>query len=440
MLFIASDTGKGSLIRLQDKTTHRNYSLGQARRYSTAFCPVEKAVVAFQARNSAFFFGAHTQQAIQRSFTPEQITSCAVSSCGTFLVGGGVEGSLLVWNLRTGQLLRNFKAHLRSITAVSFSADNSLVVTASEDSACKTWPLASLVALAAATDVTPLSSFTGHTLSVLCCTFMSHANYVVTGSADKTCRVFDAASGEQLASFTIGDAVTSVAVSADDSSLAVGTQAGFLCFRRLAQPAGAEEVGPVAGAEEAKFLAPSEDGHNSPVVFIRFVADPALSAGLGGVAGQPVVGSTATATPRSLSAVLTASENGAVLWYDAGACKLIGEAFPRQRQKIFSCCYFDEGTEGERKGTMPGLSKNPMDPTAKADYAVERFAKKPRKEAAAATTTVEAAEVTPKDKAVDPDTVRLDEEIAQVLAKNEELENLRDRMLKRLEALSQGTR
>lgn len=452
MLFIAGGEGKGSLVRLRDKTIHRTYSLAQTHRFATCLCPTERVVAAFQARSSMAFFSPFTQQPVQRSFTLEQITACAVSSCGTYMVGGGQNGGVLTWNLRNGLLLRSFRGHLRCVTSIAFSSDGSLVVTASEDSTCKVWTLASLVnALTDSDEASALCSYTGHTLSVLCCTFLRNTNVVVTGAADSTCCLFDAATGERLAGFTVGDAVTAVTTSQDDRILVAGTQKGFLWFHPLTEPVGAPSgVSKTGPKEEVRFLPPCDGGHNSPLVFLKFVSPDAsrgnsgsrvrgCTAGNNGSSGGPAEAIPLPHTPESLllTTVLTASENGAVLWYDADSCKLIGEAIPPLRTKILSCVFlpgYDSGS-GSRV-VLPGLGKHPLDPAEKAAYTVERLAKRPRKESQVlrSVATAGSTEESSSGSGVEQLNrgVLVDSELKSLLSKNAELEVLRDKMLKRL--------
>lgn len=336
MLFIACDDTKALLVDLTDKTVVRNYALGGTSRYSTAYCPVDHTVVAHQTKSCAFFLSPDTQQPLQRSFTPQSISSCALSSCGSFMIAGSNTGTLMAWGTQSGQLFKNFRAHLRSILCIAISADNSLVVTASEDSVCKVWALASLVSLKT-TEVQPTAVFTGHTLGVHCCTFLHHTNLLLTGSADKTCKLFDVTTTQQVHSFTIGDSVTTVAVKEDDASFVAGTKNGYLYFQSIAAPLSDLPHAAQAPDREPIIVEPNPDTHHSAITHLSY-------------------------SDRNASTVLTVSENGSLLWYDAVTGKLLGEAFPKLKLRILSCCTVPTIT-GVKKPTRVGLSKNPIDPT-----------------------------------------------------------------------------
>lgn len=329
---------RGQLIETETQTVMRNYALGEVARNALVYSPASQSVIAHQSRSCALFLSASTQQPLQRSFTPELVTSCAVTSCGTFMVAGTVTGTVLLWNLLSGELIKNYKGHLRAIQCVSFSSDDSLVATASEDSVCKVWNLSTLASLRMR-EVVPRCVFTGHSLSVNCCIFMHSSSVLVTGSSDRTCRLIDTRSGEQLHSIAVGDAVTALTVSRDDQSLIAGTQKGFLHFSELYASSFGLPVVDADGANgrEAILRPPSADGHYSPVIFLHIdAARPSL--------------------------VLTASEGGAVLWYDVCTGRLVKECVGPQKGRLLSCCLVPS-TALHVKGVCAPLEKNPVDPT-----------------------------------------------------------------------------
>ena len=338
MLFLARDGMRGQLVDIETQTVLRNYALGEVARNAVAYSPASQAVIVHQSRNCALFLSAATQQPLQRSFTPELITSCAVTRCGTFMVAGTVNGTVLLWNLISGELIKNYKGHLRSIQCVAISADDSLVATASEDSVCKVWNLSTLASLHMR-EVVPRCVFTGHSLGVNCCFFLRHAHMLVTGSMDRTCRLVDTRSGEQLSSIAVGDAVTALTVSPDDRSRVAGTQKGFLYFCELytasyGLPVAQRDVG---SSREPILRPPSADAHHLPVVFLECdAARPSL--------------------------VLTASEGGAVLWYDVHSGRLVKECVAAQKGRLLSCCLIPTSSL-HVKGVCATLEKNPIDPS-----------------------------------------------------------------------------
>ncbi|KPA75432.1 hypothetical protein ABB37_08698 [Leptomonas pyrrhocoris] len=415
MLFLARDGMQGQLIETETRTVVRNYSLGEVARNALVYSPASQSVIAHQTRNCALFLSASTKQPLQRSFTPELITSCAVTKCGTFMVAGTTNGTVLIWNLLSGELIKNYKGHLRSIQAVAISSDDSLVATASEDSVCKVWSLSTLASLRMRV-VVPRCVFTGHSLSVNCCVFLQRSNMLLTGSNDRTCRLIDAGTGEQLHSIAVGDAVTALAVSPDDSCLVAGTQKGFLYFCGLYStsyglPFVERGDGGGVGGREAILRPPSADGHHSPVVFLQ--SDPA-----------------------SPSLVLTASEGGAVLWYDMRSGRLVKECVGSQKGRLLSCCLVPASAL-HVKGVCAPLEKNPVDPSS-GNYHVTQQS--------VASRTVSRGEKRARDSdagasfspAAEEDEV--EEKLKTLKAKSAELEGLRARLQRQLEKIAAATR
>ncbi|CCW59777.1 unnamed protein product [Phytomonas sp. EM1] len=421
MLFISGEKSKGVLVDVESKIIQRQYVVGQLHRYAAAYNPNKHLVLANEARGCSLFLTPSMQQPVMRSFTPSPLTSCAITSCGTFMIAGNELGSLFSWNLLSGQLLKNFKAHLRKVNCIAISHNNTLVVTASDDSMCKVWTLSSLLT-SELRDVQPVVAFAGHSLGVNCCVFFHNCEIVVSGASDCTCRVFDAFSGEQLRLLTVGDVVTAVAVSEDDLDLAVGTSRGYLHFSSF-HPAESIQILPVKPQppqqmSQAVVCKPREDGHHSPINFLGYCSK------------------------QSSSLVLSVSENGAVLWYDSKSGCLFKELMPPQKWRIHSCCYLEAPPEITKKPSCAGLSKNPLD-SIQGNYLLYKVVEKESSKLASGGDTEgarkrlrninEAADHEPVDGSLADQKTRDEEaELADLIKKNKELNELRVKMMAKL--------
>ena len=82
------------------------------------------------------------------------VTSVAFSGDGTRAVSGSRDKTLKLWDVGTGDLLRNFEGHADGVTSVSFSPDGTRLVSGSRDKTLKLWD-------AAKGDL--LRSYDGHT-------------------------------------------------------------------------------------------------------------------------------------------------------------------------------------------------------------------------------------------------------------------------------------
>jgi WD40 repeat protein len=65
----------------------------------------------------------------------------AVSSDGEQAVSGSEDGTLRVWDLKTGEASSTIEAHGKSVTAIAITPDNKQVISGSEDGKLKVWKL-----------------------------------------------------------------------------------------------------------------------------------------------------------------------------------------------------------------------------------------------------------------------------------------------------------
>jgi WD40 repeat protein len=79
----------------------------------------------------------HPKQILQRQGAG--VTAVGFSHDGRLLATGDGKGTIRVWNLAAGRVLRVFSGDTAAITSVAFSPDGSLLLTASEDHEARTW-------------------------------------------------------------------------------------------------------------------------------------------------------------------------------------------------------------------------------------------------------------------------------------------------------------
>mmetsp|Transcript_45224 Transcript_45224/g.75418 ORF Transcript_45224/g.75418 Transcript_45224/m.75418 type:complete len:170 (-) Transcript_45224:1546-2055(-) len=70
------------------------------------------------------------------------IHTVSYSSNGSYIASGGVDGSVRVWNARTGALEIELKGHVGSVRSVSFSPDSRRIVSGGDDGMVRIWNLA----------------------------------------------------------------------------------------------------------------------------------------------------------------------------------------------------------------------------------------------------------------------------------------------------------
>jgi len=110
---------------------------------------------------------------------------------------------------------KQFIGHSDSVLSVALSADGKYVLTGSFDKTARLWDAAT---------GQEVRIFTGHINGVLSVAFSADGKYVLTGSFDKTARLWDAATGQEVHVFSgHTDAVYSVAFSPDGKYVLTGS-------------------------------------------------------------------------------------------------------------------------------------------------------------------------------------------------------------------------
>ncbi|HVU88540.1 MAG TPA: protein kinase [Pirellulales bacterium] len=147
------------------------------------------------------------------------IDAVSYSPDGKHVVTGSWEGVARIWDVATGQPVRELK-HGRYVHAVAYSPDGRFIATGSNDKASelKLWDAASGV---------EIRSFDGHTDAVLSVAFSRDGQRLLSSSYDKTARLWDVATGQQVRQFK-GHTwwVWSAAFSPDESHVVTASQDG----------------------------------------------------------------------------------------------------------------------------------------------------------------------------------------------------------------------
>ncbi len=110
--------------------------------------------------------------------------SVAFSPDGRRLATGGQENTVKIWEVRTGQELRTLWGHRGDVYTVAFSPDDDgrWVASAGEDSTVRVWD---------SHTGTLIRSFRGHRGLVSSVAFSPDGRRFVSGSRDKTVKVWD---------------------------------------------------------------------------------------------------------------------------------------------------------------------------------------------------------------------------------------------------------
>jgi WD40 repeat protein len=110
----------------------------------------------------------------------------AVSAHGTYLSRKqefvpGTDNNIRLWDLETGQLLRQFRGHTMAVSSIAFSPCGRRILSASLDGTVRLW---------SAEQGTELHCFRGHTDSVWGVACSPDGRHALSGSADQTVRLW----------------------------------------------------------------------------------------------------------------------------------------------------------------------------------------------------------------------------------------------------------
>lgn len=122
----------------------------------------------------------------------DRATCVASSSNGNLLAAGGANGAIRIWDVSTGRLKRDLKAHSRTVRDVAFSPDGRLIATSGDDNIVHLWNVVT---------GDRVQSFIGHLGESTSVAFSKNGKQVFTSSADRTLRLWDITSGRELRRF-----------------------------------------------------------------------------------------------------------------------------------------------------------------------------------------------------------------------------------------------
>jgi predicted Zn finger-like uncharacterized protein len=163
-----------------------------------------------------------------------EVTTGSLSSDGMLAVSGDWSGTLLLWDLATGRVLREFEGHADCIRAASFSRDSRSVISASWDRTVRVWDVGS---------GRLLRLLGGHLNAVNSAAFADDDRFAISGGWDETLRIWDTSSGVCVAtlpghtahvnSVALGGAGLVALSGGEDNTLRLWDTAGQRCLRVL---------------------------------------------------------------------------------------------------------------------------------------------------------------------------------------------------------------
>ncbi len=165
------------------------------------------------ASNGVYFYDPETFQ--QQGFYPVGgwITSLALSQDETRIAAGDESGAVHVLDALTGEELFNLTGHTKRVTGVAFSPDRKQLASTSEDLTVRVWDLQT---------GTEQRSLRKHSLKINAVLFSNNGQWIISGSDDFHVIFWNPQTGEIIDDRSYGKRVTTLALSSDDSVIAIG--------------------------------------------------------------------------------------------------------------------------------------------------------------------------------------------------------------------------
>jgi WD40 repeat protein len=150
-----------------------------------AYSPDGKWLVAGGRNSPVAVFEAGTGKLVRRLNEPF-VWAVAISPDGKTLATGGASKVIRLWDLGAGKEIKVLKGHAATITALAFSAEGSVLASGSDEGTVRTWTVS---------DGNPIARYTGPELGVTALAIAADGKHVAAAGTDRTIRVWN---GKQL--------------------------------------------------------------------------------------------------------------------------------------------------------------------------------------------------------------------------------------------------
>ena len=119
------------------------------------------------------------------------------------------------------KLLKTFGTHIKSVSSISISKDGSKIVSGSHDRTIKLWKFYSGELLKTTED---------HSDVLHCVCFSNDGSKIASGSEDETIKIWDVLSGELLKSFDVEEIIYSLRFSVNDAYIVSNAKSDIVIY------------------------------------------------------------------------------------------------------------------------------------------------------------------------------------------------------------------
>ena len=160
--------------------------------------------------------------AVKSAFRQAQSTAFSVKN--NLLIFGNSSGKLYLINPQNGEMIKELKAHNKTIISISFSPDEKCFATGSGDGTAKLWSL----------DGKNIITFSNNAGSVTALTFSPDGKYLLTAGGDKIARLWSLENGKEIMIFQgHSGTINSLIFSVDGKIILTGSSDGTVRVWKL---------------------------------------------------------------------------------------------------------------------------------------------------------------------------------------------------------------
>ncbi|MBF0553271.1 MAG: serine/threonine protein kinase [Nitrospirae bacterium] len=159
-----------------------------------------------------------------------QINSLCRARGDRFFLSAGNDGLMILWDAETGERVKVYKCPSNSVTCAAIDEDLAFIASGSTDRNIRLWDCAS----GAVTKI-----LTGHSDTVTAVSISPDGTFIVSGGAERIVRLWDSTTGENTAIFEgHSGAITSLQISPDGRFFISGSTDGSALLCDRTQPGG----------------------------------------------------------------------------------------------------------------------------------------------------------------------------------------------------------
>ncbi len=142
------------------------------------------------------------------------VMAVTISPNGQTIASGGLDDTIRIWHLPTGELKRTLMGHTKGVNSLTISPDGQTLASCSDDDTVRLWHLESGKLI---------RTLNGHSRDVNSVVISADGQFLASGSEDRTVVLWKLATGEPLRTFPgLAGMIRSVALSPDGQFLASG--------------------------------------------------------------------------------------------------------------------------------------------------------------------------------------------------------------------------